>query len=64
VQAYELIIDGSWRLQDSGLGVICRLVYTANQSGWGKIPIGIEDSSVNADQAKGQLGLQSLLNFQ
>ncbi|MBC7823883.1 MAG: ATP-dependent helicase, partial [Candidatus Parcubacteria bacterium] len=62
VQAYELIMNGSWRLQDSGLGVILP-PSLANRGGWAnRLGLKIQASTLTK-QKKGQLGLQSLLNF-
>ena len=63
MQAYDLIMNGSWRLQDSGLGVILP-PSLANRGGWAN-RLGLKiRASTPTKQKKGQLGLQSLLNFQ
>ncbi|MCL1465929.1 DEAD/DEAH box helicase [Argonema galeatum] len=62
LQAYEFIKTGSWRFQDSGLGVILP-PSLANRDGWAS-RLGL---SIKADtpqiKKNERLGLQSLLNF-
>ncbi len=62
LQAYEFLKNSTWRLQDSGLGVIIP-PSLAGQAGWAN-RLGLKIQAETAKLKKGQrLGLQSLLNF-
>ena len=62
-QAYEFIMNGAWRLQDSGLGVILP-PSLANRGGWAN-RLGLQiRASTSLKQQRDRLGLQSLLNFE
>ncbi|MBE9235243.1 DEAD/DEAH box helicase [Anabaena aphanizomenioides LEGE 00250] len=62
MQAYEFIKTVTWRLEDSGLGVILP-PSLANREGWAN-RLGLKINAEPPKQKSGRLGLQSLLNFQ
>jgi SNF2 family DNA or RNA helicase len=62
VQAYEFIKAVTWRLEDSGLGVILP-PSLSNREGWAN-RLGLKIAAETPKQKQGRLGLQSLLNFQ
>nr|WP_225938731.1 DEAD/DEAH box helicase [Kovacikia minuta] len=62
LQAYDFLKSVTWRLQDSGLGVVVP-PSLANQDGWAN-RLGLKIQAQTAKSRKGdRLGLQSLLNF-
>lgn len=62
LQAYEFVKTVSWRLQDSGLGVVVP-PSLANQGGWAnRLGLRIQAQAGKLKQGD-RLGLQSLLNF-
>lgn len=62
IQAYEFIKTVTWRLEDSGLGVILP-PSLANREGWAN-RLGLKINAEPPKKKEGRLGLQSLLNFQ
>lgn len=61
-QIYEFLKAASWRLEDSGFGVILP-PSLANREGWAnRLGLKIQAQS-SAQRASGRLGLESLLNF-
>ncbi|MBW4472698.1 MAG: DEAD/DEAH box helicase [Stenomitos rutilans HA7619-LM2] len=62
-QAYEFLKTVTWRLQDSGLGVVLP-PSLANQGGWAsRLGLKIQAQSAKLNKGQVRLGLQSLLNF-
>jgi SNF2 family DNA or RNA helicase len=62
-QAYDFIVNGAWRLQDSGLGAILP-PSLSNRGGWAN-RLGLKiRASTPTQRKKDRLGLQSLLNFE
>ncbi|QYX30856.1 DEAD/DEAH box helicase [Sphaerospermopsis torques-reginae] len=62
IQAYEFIKTVTWRLEDSGLGVILP-PSLANREGWAN-RLGLKINAEPPKKKEGRLSLQSLLNFQ
>ncbi|MGB6301928.1 MAG: DEAD/DEAH box helicase, partial [Rivularia sp. (in: cyanobacteria)] len=61
MQAYDFIKSVTWRLEDSGLGVILPDSLT-NRDGWAN-RLGLKVSAQTSKKKTERLGLQSLLNF-
>ncbi|MEB3215132.1 MAG: SNF2-related protein [Nostocales cyanobacterium 94392] len=61
MRAYDFIKSVTWRLEDSGLGVVLP-ASLANRDGWAN-RLGLKVSAQTPKKAE-RLGLQSLLNFQ
>ncbi len=62
LQAYEFIKSATWRLEDSGLGVVLPAGLT-HQSGWAN-RLGLKIQAETGKLKKGdKIGLQNLLNF-
>ena len=61
MQAYDFIKSVTWRLEDSGLGVILP-PSLANRDGWAN-RLGLKVSAQTPKKKTERLGLQSLLNF-
>jgi SNF2 family DNA or RNA helicase len=62
LQAYEFIKSATWRLEDSGLGVVLP-PGLANQNGWAN-RLGLKIQAQTGTLKKGdKIGLQNLLNF-
>ncbi|MBV6625253.1 MAG: DEAD/DEAH box helicase [Rivularia sp. (in: Bacteria)] len=61
MQAYDFIKSVTWRLEDSGLGVVLP-DSLANRDGWAN-RLGLKVSAQTPKKKTERLGLQSLLNF-
>ncbi len=62
-QAYDFLKTVTWRLQDSGLGVVLP-PSLSNQGGWAsRLGLKIQAQSAKLNKGQVRLGLQSLLNF-
>jgi SNF2 family DNA or RNA helicase len=62
MQVYDFLKSVTWRLQDSGFGVILP-PSLSNQQGWAN-RLGLSIRAQTPAKSKQRLGLQSLLNFQ